>query len=124
MVRCFMCGYIFMVYPPDNSGLPVTEDTNIDQSILDDLFEMQNDPGAKISFFEFSEEGHSAMDDNSRSVGDFEDQDSGSAPDETKYADLPDLSELEKMIDWDDIKDIDDPPAKSNQDYDDTQGQV
>jgi len=114
-----MCGYIFMVYPPDNSGLPVTEDTNIDQSILNDLFEMQNDPGAKMSFCEFSEEGHGAMVDNSRSVGDFVDQDSGSAPDETKYADLPDLSELETMIDWDDNKDHDDPPAKINQDCND-----
>jgi hypothetical protein len=122
MVRCLMCGYIFMIYPPDNSGLPVTEDTNIDQSILDDLFEMQNDPAARISISGFSEEGHSAKADNNKSVGDIGDQDSGLAPDEAEYADLPDLSELEKMIDWDDIKDLDDPPAKFNQDYNDPKG--
>ena len=114
-----MCGYIFMIYPPDNSGLPVTEDTKIDQSILDDLFEMRNDPAAKMSIYEISEEEHCAIVDNNRSVKDFVDQDSGSTPDEAKYADLPDLSELEKMIDWDDNKDHDDPPAKINQDCND-----
>ncbi len=109
-----MCGYIFMIYPPDNSGLPVTEDTNIDQSILEDLFKMQNDPAAQVSICEFSDEGSSALVDNNKSVGDFGDQNSVSAHDESASADLPDLSELEKLIDWDDIKDLDDPPAKSN----------
>ena len=46
---------------------------------------------------------------------DFEKENSGSEIDDTEYADLPDLSELEKMIDWDDIKDRNDRPAKSNQ---------
>jgi len=45
----------------------------------------------------------------------FEKENSGSEIDDTEYADLPDLSELEKMINWDDIKDLDDQPAKSNQ---------
>ena len=117
-----MCGYIFMIYPPDNSGLPVTEDTHIDQSILDDLFEMQNDPAARTSISRFSDEGHSTKVDSNKSVGDFGDQDSDIAPDEIEYADLPDLSELEKMIDWDDTKDLDDPPAKINQDYNDPKG--
>ena len=119
-----MCNYIFMICLPDYYGLPVTQDTNIDQSILDDLLERQNDPRICVSINEFSEEGHIAMVDNHMSVRNSGDEDSDSTLDETEYADLPDLSELEKMIDWDDIKDLDDPPAKSNQDYNDTPGQV
>ena len=46
---------------------------------------------------------------------DFEEENPDSEIDDTEYADLPDLSELEKMINWDDIKDLDDQPAKSNQ---------
>ena len=124
LVRCLMCNYIFMICLPDYYELPVTQDTNIDQSILDDLLERQNDPRIRVSVNEFSEEGHIAMVDNNMSVGNSGNEDSDSTLDETEYADLPDLSELEKMIDWDDIKDLDDPPAKSNQDYNDTPGQV
>ena len=46
---------------------------------------------------------------------DFEEENPDSEIDDTEYADLPDLSELEKMINWDDIKDLDDQPVKSNQ---------
>jgi len=120
MVRCLKCSYIFMVYPPDYCGSPVTQDTNIDQSILDDLLEMQDDPRAQVFINEISEEGGNAMVDNKRAMGDFGEEDSESDTNDTEYADLPDLSELEKMIDWGDIKDLDDPPAKSNQNYDDT----
>lgn len=117
-----MCSYIFTIYPPDVYGLPVTQDTNIDQSILADIFEMQKDPRAQVSIRKLSEEGFNAMVDNNMSGGDPGDEESSSALEETGYADLPDLSELEKMIDWDDIKDLDDPPARSNQIYNDPQG--
>jgi hypothetical protein len=53
---------------------------------------------------------------------DFGNENSNSILDETEYADLPDLSELEKMIDWDDTNDLDEPPAKSNQDKNDLRG--
>ena len=39
--------------------------------------------------------------------------DADSDSDDAEFAELPDLSELEKMIDWDDIKDLDDTAAKS-----------
>jgi len=109
-----------MVYPPDYGGSPVTQETNIDQSILADLLELQDDPRAQVFNYEISEEGGNAMVDNKSSMGDFGEEDSDSDTNDTEYADLPDLSELEKMIDWGDIKDLDDPPAKSNQNYDDT----
>jgi predicted Zn finger-like uncharacterized protein len=124
MVRCLMCSYIFMIFPPDCYGKPVTQDTNIDQSILDDLFEMQNGPKAQLSVGKLSEEGTSAMVDLIMSGEDFGDDNSSSVTDESEYADLPDLSELEKMIDWDDTNDLDEPPAKSNQDNNDPQGSI
>jgi predicted Zn finger-like uncharacterized protein len=124
MVRCLMCCYIFMIFPPDCYGKPVTQDTNIDQSILDDLFEMQNGPKAQLSVGKLSEEGTSAMVDLIMSGEDFGDDNSSSVPDESEYADLPDLSELEKMIDWDDTNDLDETPAKSNQDNNDPQGSI
>jgi|GEM_PF-6670994 len=108
-----MCNYIFTIYPPGANGLPLTQDTKIDQSIIVDLFEMQDDPRAQMSIKKTSERGLKLLVENKMSEGAWGDEDSSSAPDETEYADLPDLSELEKMIDWDDIKDLDDPPHKS-----------
>jgi len=119
-----ICSYIFTIYPPDVYGLPVTQDTNIDQSILADLFKMQKDPRAQVSIRKLSQEGFNAMVDTNMSSKYPGDEESGSALEDTEYVDLPDLSELEKMIDWDDIKDSDDPPAKSNQDYNDPQGLI
>ena len=124
MVRCLMCSYIFMIFPPDCYGKPVTQDTNIDQSILDDLYKMQNNPKAHLSMGKLSEEGTSAMVDQNMSGKNFKDKTSNAAPDETDYADLPDLSELEKMIDWDDTNDLDEPPAKSNQNDHDPPGSI
>ena len=110
-----------MIFPPDCYGKPVTQDTNIDQSILDDLLEMQNEAKAQLSIGKLPEEGPTAMIDPNRSGKDSGDENAGSVPDETEYADLPDLSELENMIDWDDISDLDETPAKSNPDVSDLQ---
>jgi predicted Zn finger-like uncharacterized protein len=122
MIRCLLCNYIFTIYPPGANGLPVTQDTKIDQSILVDLFEMQDDPRAQISIQKISENEFNAMVDNKMSGGAWGDEDSSLAPDEAEYADLPDLSELENMIDWDDIKDLDEPPHKSIRDFNDPHG--
>lgn len=119
-----MCSYIFMIFPPDCYGKPVTQDTNIDQSILDDLLEMQNHTKARLSIGELPEEGPTAMVDTNNSGNDFGDENAGSVPDETDYAELPDLSELENMIDWDDINDLEEPPAKSHQNKNDPHGSV
>ena len=117
-----MCSYIFMILPPDCYGKPVTQDTNIDQSILNDLFEMQNGPKAQLSIGKLSEEGTSAVAASDMSGEDFGDEYPSSISDETEYADLPDLSELEEMIDWDDTNDLDEPPAKSKPNKNDPQG--
>ena len=115
MVRCGRCNYIFMVSPPDIYGAPVTQETNIDQSILDDLIDIQDDSGDEMAVYELSGERHDIMADDQESMRKLAEEDSSSDPDEFEYADLPDLSEFEKMIDWDDINDPDDLPAKPNQ---------
>ena len=120
MVRCRMCNYIFMVYPPDIYGAPVAQETNIDQSILDDLIDIQDDSGDEMAVYEISGERHDIMSDDQESMKKLAEEDSSSDPDDFEYADLPDLSELEKMIDWGDIDDQNDRPAKPNQKDTDT----
>ena len=124
MVRCLMCSYIFMVFPPDCYGKPVIQETNIDQSILDDLIEMQNQTGNHLSIGKIPEQRSTAMVDPNMVENDFGDENSASVTDETEYADLPDLSELENMIDWDDDNDLDESPAKSNLGNSDAQGSI
>ena len=108
LVRCSKCKYIFMVYPPALGQEPVIKETNIDQSILFDLFEVEQmnvvktlnnnkemvnnhtlDQIASIDYFEEEEEEPELQ------IEDIE------------HTDLPDLSEYEDMIDWDDLSDAD-----------------
>jgi hypothetical protein len=101
-----------MVYPPDIYGSPVTQDTKIDQSILNELIKLQGNSEADIPLYEISPERHNAMIEDIRSMENIKEDDSESDGDNFDYADLPDLSELEEMIDWDDINDTDDLPAR------------
>jgi len=54
-------------------------------------------------------------------IEDYGEEISASDTDAAKYAGLPDLTELEKMIDWGDIKDRDDLAANLEQNYLDAQ---
>ena len=119
MVRCLKCSYIFTVYPPDIYGSAVTQDTNIEQEILDDLFEMQKNSPSLVSQEEPSSALTAAMPENIKSRDNVKEEDLN--PNDAYYAELPDLSELEKMIDWSDINDLDESPATSKYNYDDTQ---
>ena len=119
-----MCSYIFMIFPPDCYGKPVTQDTNIDQSILDDLLELQNETKAQLSMGKLREEEPTAMIEPKMPGEDFGNENAVFVSDETEYAELPDLSELENMIDWDDINDHDEPPAKSEPDRNDPRGSI
>lgn len=122
MVRCLKCRYIFMVYPPDICGSPVTQETNIDQSILGELLEMQNAPGSCLPIIGFRGGGRNAPAGEKDPMETVGTGDSDSNSDDAEYAELPDLSELEKMIDWDDIKDLDDTVANSRHTRNGSQG--
>ena len=42
LVRCTKCSFIFIVHLPKYNEQPKTQATNIDQSILNDLFNMEH----------------------------------------------------------------------------------
>ena len=122
MVRCSKCRYIFMVYPPDFYGSPVIQDTNIEQTILDELLEMQNQSLNRVSDKKRFDECHLAMVDDINPIEN--DREEELLSETAECAELPDLSELEKMIDWDDIDDVNDlevSPAKPNYNPNETQ---
>ena len=48
LVRCSKCKYIFMVYPPSTNNEPIVRDSTIDQSILFDLFRVDQTLRAKM----------------------------------------------------------------------------
>lgn len=111
MVRCRMCHYIFMVFPnPDAWETPVTQDTNIDQSILNDLLEMEANSGAQVPTEIVPEERCSSIFECVKGTDATPEEEANSEINDKDCADLPDLSDLEKMIDWDDTDDPGDSP--------------
>lgn len=112
MVRCRMCNYIFMVFQnADVLESLVTQETNIDQAILNDLLEMRDGSGTLVSANDLSEESCSSMFENIKRPDVLAEENPAEKINEMDYADLPDLSDLEKMIDWDDLDEPGDPPA-------------
>ncbi len=109
LVRCSECKYIFMVSPQTLKSEPIIQDTNIDQSILVELFEVEQ----KFRATQVLDKNSTVMSkyevDEIASIEDFEEEEE--CPEvvgKTEYPELPDISEYEKMIDWDDIPDTED----------------
>ena len=108
LVRCSKCQFIFIVYPQEFGEQPKTKNTNIDQSILDDLFNMEHASRAELPFDEITKEWNNLFAKGGLTIKDFNEEvaeESGSDTVGTDSADLPDLSEYENMIDWEDNKD-------------------
>jgi len=101
LVRCCKCKYIFMVCPPTLKSEPIIQDTNIDQSILFDLFKVEQKDWAKEILDQTSAMINSHGADEIASIEDFEEEDPESEIENIEYPELPDLSEYEEMIDWD-----------------------
>ena len=74
---------------------------------------------ARLSVNKHAEEGRFAMADKANLLENISKEDLST--NDADYAELPDLSELEKMIDWEDINEREESPAKPNQNYNDTQ---
>ena len=109
LVRCSKCKYIFMVCPQTLENEPILQDTNIDQSILFDLFKVEQKDWAKEVLDQTSAMINSHRIDEIASIEDFEEEEE--YPDvvgKTEYPELPDLSEYEKMIDWDESPNAED----------------
>ena len=118
LVRCPECHFIFMVHRPDIADEPIAQDTKIDQSILNDLYpirpELQDElpvdeifqesddyvVPSLISIDEFGQEAHVELDANTEGFN---------------LANLPDLSEYENKIDWNDNEDLGESSATRRQ---------
>ena len=110
-VRCSKCHDIFMVYPPENyTGSNSKDDVaivipNVQKSLLDDLFHVQNNSNDIAAANGTIKESDNYLIDGIESIDDFEEVEED---EDIECANLPDLSEFEAMIDWDEGKDSED----------------
>ena len=81
----------------------VSQDTNINQSILNDLFEMESALVAKAVMNQSSEKTNNLRANRIRSIEDYAEESFDSNTKNVDGADLPDLSAFEEMIDWDEV---------------------
>jgi len=123
LVRCSKCGYIFMVYPPATAAEPVLKETNIDQSILFDLFNVEQTAKDRGIITDTSTIFNINKVDEIAYFLEFEEEQDVQEPgiEDIDLAELPDLSEYEKMIDWDNPPDEDDFTEPETQFYNKTQ---
>ena len=116
LVKCSICHFICMVHRPSFAEEPMVEDTNIDQSILSDLYGRKQRFKAELAFDEISEEWNSFLAQGVLSVEEFDGEkveDFSSNDDDRENNDLPDLSEYENMIDWGENTDLRAPSANA-----------
>jgi hypothetical protein len=103
LIKCPECNYIHMVYPPDYDEQPIVEDTNIDQSILYELFVIEKSfpaPEACLDEIILENDDYEVPDLNP--IEDFDEEQGHFYTKNNQSTDLPDLSEYERMIDCDD----------------------
>lgn|GEM_PF-1489755 len=107
LVRCTKCQYIFMVFPPSVENEPVVRDTNIAQSVLFDLFKVDQTAKDKGLLPDASKIFSSHRIDEIASINDFEEEedDQDSEIEDIDLDELPELTEYEDMIDWDEPPD-------------------
>ncbi|MFC1880468.1 hypothetical protein ACFL2S_03080 [Thermodesulfobacteriota bacterium] len=98
LVRCSECDFIFMVYRPSFADEVIAQDTNIDQTILKDLYSIRPNLQAELPVDEISEEMDDYVVQSLISIEDFGEEDQEKPDSKTenfRLADLPDLSEYE-----------------------------
>jgi hypothetical protein len=94
-----------MVHRPSFAEEPIAQDTNIDQSILNDLYSIRPKPQAELPVEELFEESDDYDVPSLTSIEDFGEEakeESNSKTEENAFNNLPDLSEYENKIDWGD----------------------
>jgi hypothetical protein len=108
LVRCPECHFIFMVHRPGFAEAVIVQDTNIDQSILSDLYSIRPELQVGLPVDEQIEESDDYEVQSLTSIEDFGDE-ARVEPDpnteDLRSANLPDLSKYENMIDWGDNTD-------------------
>ena len=93
-----------MVYPPTTNNEPIVRDSTIDQSVLFDLFEVDQTHRAKLAHHQDQTVINILETGEITSIDDFEQEEGNQEPENSSfdYGDLPELSEHEKTIDWED----------------------
>lgn len=102
LVRCPECDFIFMVQRQSFAEEPIAKDTNIDQSILNDLYSIRPKPYAELPVDRLFEESDDYEVQSLTAIEDFGETaqtESESNSNDFGLSDLPDLSEYEDMID-------------------------
>ena len=98
LVRCSECDFIFMVYRPSFADEAIAQNTNIDQTILKDLYSIRPNLQAELPVDEISEETDDYVVQSLISIEDFGEEaqeEPDSKTEDFRLADLPDLSEYE-----------------------------
>jgi len=108
LVRCPECHFIFMVHRPGFAEAAIVQDTNIDQSILNDLYSIRPELQIGLPVDEQIEESDDYVVQSLTSIDELGDE-AKVEPDpyteDLHSANLPDLSKYEDMIDWGDKTD-------------------
>ena len=108
LVRCPECHFIFMVHRPGFAEAVIVQNTNIDQSILSDLYSIRPELQVGLPVDEPTEGSDDYVVQSLTSIEDFGDE-AQVEPDpnreDLRLADLQDLSEYENMSDWGDNTD-------------------
>jgi hypothetical protein len=97
-----------MVHRPSFAEEPIAQDTNIDQSILNNLYRWRHELKSELPVDEISEESDDFVVPSLISIEDFGEEaqvETDSNIEDFRIANLPDLSEYENMIDWGDNTD-------------------
>lgn len=118
LVRCTECHFIFMVHRPSFAEEPIAQDTNIDQSILNNLYRWRHELKSELPVDEISEESDDFVVPSLISIEDFGEEaqvETDSNIEDFRIANLPDLSEYENMIDWGDNTDSGESQASNQQ---------
>jgi hypothetical protein len=118
LISCSKCRFIFIVHPQEFNEQPKTQDTNIDQPILDDLISMEHAASSDLPFDVIAEEWNNFFAQGALSIDDFNEVVAERSDSKTVNADckdLPDLPKYENMIDWGDITDSSEPSSARRQ---------
>jgi hypothetical protein len=94
-----------MVHRPSFAEEPIAEDTNINQSILTDLYKTKHEIETELPINESPKEPEDYVVQSLVSIDDFEEEAGEEPPpdfEDLNHTTLPDLTEYENMIDWGD----------------------
>jgi hypothetical protein len=118
LVRCPECRFIFMVHRPNIADEPIAQDTKIDQSILNDLYPIRPELIDELPVDDISQESDDYVVQSLISIEEFGEEaqvETESNTEGSNLANLPDLSEYENKIDWNDNEDLGESSATKRQ---------